>query len=198
MLSNTLLCHKMIQIFFLIGLLINGFLLLMMFLSSGNDKFQYWPPPNKRSWQYHSLWWSVRILVICIGVLIYTDNSTIELPFWLRFYLGLPIFFATFILGSIAAVQLGWTNTHGIAENFVASGLYKYTRNPQYVFYSISFIFLGLWVASLEALILLLLLSFWYLRAPIPEEKWLEKQYGEEYLKYKRKVPRYFGNTNNA
>lgn len=186
----------MSEITFLLGLSVNGFLLLMMFRSTKNERFQFWPPPNKNSWQYHSLWWCVRLLVICIVTLIYLDHSNIDVPYWLRFYISMPSFILTFILGSIAATQLGWSNTHGIAEKFVANGLYRYSRNPQYVFYSASFIFLGLWAASAKAFVLLLLLSFWYLRAPFPEEKWLEKQYGEEYLKYKLKVPRYLGFPN--
>ena len=108
-------------------------------------------------------------------------------------YIAMPIFLLSFTLGSIAALQLGWRNTHGEAIQFVKTGFYKYSRNPQYVLFSISFLTLGIWAASLEALILLLLLSFLYLRAPFPEEKWLEKKYGETYLVYKREVSRYFG-----
>ena len=46
---------------------------------------------------------------------------------------------------------------------------------------------------SLKVLILLLLAGVWYMIAPFPEEKWLEKQYGAAYLEYKQRVPRYFG-----
>jgi len=181
------------EIIFLIGLSVHVFLLVMMLASAKNARFQFWPPPSKRSWQYHSLWWSVRLLVACIGWLIYMENSSINIPYWLRFYVAIPGFIITFALGTVAAMQLGWANTHGVAENFVANGFYKYSRNPQYVFYSASFLLLGLWAASLKALVLLLLLSFGYLRAPFPEEKWLESKYGNAYLTYKNNVPRYLG-----
>ncbi len=186
------------QIIFLIGLLVNSFLLIMMIASSSNKRFQYWPPPSKNTWQYHSLWWSIRIIVLCISGLIYLDNSTLNIPQWLRFYLAMPGFVITFLLGTVAAMQLGWSNTHGVAQKFVARGFYRYSRNPQYVFYSISFLLLGLWVASFKALVLLLLLGVWYLRAPFPEEIWLEKQYGEKYLNYKKQVSRYFGRSGKA
>lgn len=186
------------QIIFLIGLLVNVFLLMTMLASSNNKRFQFWPPPSKNTWQYHSLWWSIRLIVVCICSLIYLDNSTINIPYWLRFYLAMPGFIVTFLFGTVAAAQLGWSNTHGVAEKFVASGFYRYSRNPQYVFYSISFLLLGLWVASFKALILLVLLGVWYLRAPFPEEVWLEKQYGEKYLNYKKQVSRYFGRSGNA
>jgi protein-S-isoprenylcysteine O-methyltransferase Ste14 len=181
------------MIVFLIGVLVNAFLLSMMFASARHAQFQYWPPPGRHSWQYHSLWWSVRLLVVCICVLIYIEHSSLALPSWLRFYFAMPLFFLSFALGTVAAKQLGWANTHGIAEKFVARGFYKYSRNPQYVFYSVSFISLGIWAASAKALVLLTLLSFWYLRAPFPEERWLESKYGERYTTYKNRVPRYFG-----
>ena len=180
-------------IIFLIGLSVHVFFLVMIFASAKNARFQFWPPPSKSSWQYHSLWWSVRLILACIGWLIYMENSSINIPYWLRFYLSMPGFIITFALGTVAAMQLGWANTHGVAEKFVASGFYKYSRNPQYVFYSASFLLLGLWAASLKALVLLLLLSFEYLRLPFPEEKWLESKYGNVYLTYKNNVPRYLG-----
>ena len=180
------------EFIFVVGCSAHIFLLTMLFISQ-NTQLQFWPPPNKNSWQYHSLWWSIRILVVCICWLIYSDNSSMNLPCWLRLYVAMPTFIITFSLGSVAAFQLGWRNTHGEAMKFVKTGFYKYSRNPQYVLFSISFLCLGVWASSLKALILLLLLSFWYLLAPFPEERWLEKQYGKVYLFYKRKVPRYFG-----
>ena len=163
-----------------------------MLVSKRNPQFRFWPPPRVNSWQYHSLWWAIRILVVCIGWLIWTEHSTLEIPDWVRIFFALPTFVLFFVLGSVAAHQLGWRNTHGEAVEFVDSGLYGFSRNPQYVFYSISFVSLAILVASFKAFVLLLLLSVWYLRAPIPEEKWLEIQYGQKYLAYKKKVPRYW------
>ena len=176
-----------------IGLAINIFLLVLMLAASKIETFQFWPPPGNQTWQYHSLWWSIRLLVVCVCGLIVLDHSTLSIPAWLRFYVAAPVFLFTFFLGTVAAVQLGWKNTHGIAEEFVAAGLYRFSRNPQYVCYSTSFLMLGIWAASANALILLLTLSLWYLRAPISEESWLEKQYGDVYKAYKAKVPRYLG-----
>ncbi len=188
--------HNMSTILFLIGLLANFFLLVMLALSSAKQNFQFWPPPSRNSWQYRSLWGVIRVLVLCVALLIYFEWSTLDIPDWLRFYVALPIYILTAALGTLAFLQLGWRNTHGEAVELVETGMYKYSRNPQYVFYSISFIFLGIWAASVKAIVLLILASFWYLRAPFPEEKWLTEQYGEKYLAYKSRVPRYVGNYN--
>lgn len=183
------------QIALVSGLLAHAFLFSMMLVSSKITGAQFWPPPSKKSWKYHTLWWSIRWIVVCILWLIFSDNSSINLPEWLRFYVALPIFIVSFLAGTVAAFQLGWRNTHGEAASFIDTGLYKYSRNPQYVFYSISFVFLGLWVASNSALMLLIPLACWYLFAPFAEERWLERHYGEIYIRYKRRTPRYLGIT---
>ena len=180
------------EIAFILGLIIHAFFFAMAASSISNDNFQFWPPPNRNTWQYHSLWSGVRALVLCIAFLIYSNNSTFALPHWLRFYFAMPGFIILFCLGSISAIQLGWNNTHGEASHFVTTGFYKYSRNPQYIFFSISFLLLGIWSASLKAFVLLLLSSALYLAAPFPEEKWLQKQYGKAYEEYKKRVPRYF------
>jgi len=178
---------------FVCALSANFFLLIMVFLSQTKDNFQYWPPPNRNTWQYLTLWWTIRIIFISIAILSYIEWSTINLPEWLRFYVAVPICLIAIGLGTKAFIELGWKNTHGEADKFINNGLYKYSRNPQYVFYVVGFISLAIIVASLKVLILLLLAGVWYMIAPFPEEKWLEKQYGAAYLEYKQRVPRYFG-----
>ena len=178
---------------FIIGLLANAFLLTMLLLGQVKENFQFWPSTKHNSWQYRSLWGTVRILVVCIGLISWFEWSSLDIPNWLRFYVALPISVIAAMLGTTAFLQLGWRNTHGEAAGFIETGLYKYSRNPQYVFYSIAFIFLGILVASSKVIVLLVLVSFCYLSSPFPEERWLVEQYGEKYLAYKRRVPRYLG-----
>lgn len=182
---------NMDTLLFIIGLLANAFLLTMLLLGQVKENFQFWPPPERNSWQYRSLWGTVRVLVVCIGLISWFEWSSSDIPNWLRFYVALPISVIAAMLGTMAFLQLGWRNTHGEAAGFIETGLYKYSRNPQYVFYSIAFIFLGILVASSKAIVLLALVSFCYLSSLFPEERWLAEQYGEKYLAYKRRVPRY-------
>lgn len=181
------------NIAFFLGIGVFVFLLCMMLMSLRRDKTQYWPPPGRGTWQYQTLWWSIRTLIVCIAIVIYTNHSTWNIPQSLRYYLALPIFVCSFLIGTIAAFQLGWKNTHGIADRFIEQGMYKFSRNPQYVLYAMSFLSLAVFVASIKAAILLSLLALWYLLAPFPEEKWLEREYGEAYTLYKAKVSRYLG-----
>ena len=169
-------------------------LIFLGLLSSiiGASRNRFWPPPNKRSWQYQVLWWSVRIIVLSIILLAYLEWEAIYISPNLRYWVALPIFVISFLLGSSAAFNLGWKNTHGIENGFEERGLYRFSRNPQYVSFSISFIALSIFIASTKAMVLLWLLAAWYLIAPFPEESWLQERYGEQYSNYKRRVPRYF------
>ena len=183
----------MASLLFWIALLANSVLLVGMLSSlSVKQNTQFWPPPSERTWQYHTLWWSVRVIAVSIVSLAFLEWGIMELSDRLRYWVALPIFCVTFSLGCAAALNLGWTNTHGIENGFIENGFYKYSRNPQYVLFSISFIATSILVASPKALVLLWLLAFWYLIAPFPEERWLEDRYGEQYLEYKQRVPRYF------
>lgn len=75
----------------------------------------------------------------------------------------------------------------------VTSGIYAFTRNPIYI--GLSFIYFGIslaltsmWSLALLPIVLLLLKRGVVLR----EEAYLERKFGETYLAYKRRVPRWF------
>ncbi|MFA6392669.1 MAG: isoprenylcysteine carboxylmethyltransferase family protein [Candidatus Paceibacterota bacterium] len=79
---------------------------------------------------------------------------------------------------------------HTLAVN----GIYKYTRHPQYVgFIMIMVGFLLQWPTILT-LAMFPILVFMYTRLSYKEEREMEKEFGEEYIKYKEKVPAFIPN----
>ncbi|WP_460242227.1 methyltransferase family protein [Aurantivibrio infirmus] len=182
----------MSEFFFYSGLFVHVSLLLIIIASKRFFGVSVWPPPNTRSWQYWIVFWSLRIMLFCIFVLAVEQWGALSLSTFYRFYISLPIFIVFFSFGSIGVLNLGWKNTHGEAMGFVNTGMYRFSRNPQYVCYAISFVALGIVISSSEALALLGLTSLWYLIAPFSEEKWLEENYGDSYLEYRANTPRYF------
>lgn len=75
---------------------------------------------------------------------------------------------------------------------FVASGPYRYVRNPMYVGAIFALVGAGLIVRS--ASILLLALFFWAIAHAfvlIYEEPALEQRFGDSYTQYRRNVPRW-------
>ena len=81
-----------------------------------------------------------------------------------------------------------WKPTPSIIE----SGPYRFTRNPMYlqiviVCVGFAFILQNLWILALTPF------AAWalYALAIRPEEEYLERKFGEQYLAYKRRVPRW-------
>ena len=77
-------------------------------------------------------------------------------------------------------------------ETLVKSGLYALSRNPIYIGLITVYFGLALALTSVWALLLLPFLVHFLQKGVIaPEEKFLEDKFGERYLAYKQKVPRW-------
>jgi protein-S-isoprenylcysteine O-methyltransferase Ste14 len=74
----------------------------------------------------------------------------------------------------------------------VTAGLYKISRNSQWVTFSVVMVGFGLMAGSWTVLALLAVRVVMNHFRILGEEKALEDQYGESYLNYKQAVPRYF------
>lgn len=73
----------------------------------------------------------------------------------------------------------------------VTDGLYKISRNPQWVTFAVSLIGISLMVGSWTVMILISVRIIMNHYRILGEEKALEEQYGESYLEYKKSTPRY-------
>lgn len=78
------------------------------------------------------------------------------------------------------------------ASKLVTNGLYRYTRNPMYVGLLIILTGYAIWLGSLSPFFLLPLF-YWLITTQqiLPEEKILERKFGQEYLDYKKRVKRW-------
>lgn len=78
------------------------------------------------------------------------------------------------------------------ASQLVVSAVYRFSRNPMYFSLALLLLAWGLWLGSLSAVIFLIVFLFSITQLQIkPEEKVLEKLFGEEYRSYKQKVRRW-------
>ncbi|HDR0996166.1 TPA: isoprenylcysteine carboxylmethyltransferase family protein [Pasteurella multocida] len=74
----------------------------------------------------------------------------------------------------------------------VVSGIYQFSRNPMYLSLALLLLAWGLWLASLSAVLFLVVFVFCITQFQIkPEERQLEKLFGDAYLDYKQKVRRW-------
>ena len=84
-------------------------------------------------------------------------------------------------------------NTFKLPQKLVTTGLFRYSRNPIYLGFSLALfgvaIVMGNVIAFDGFLAFIIAVNLWY----IPfEEAVMEKQFGQDYLSYKKKAGRWF------
>jgi protein-S-isoprenylcysteine O-methyltransferase Ste14 len=109
-------------------------------------------------------------------------------------YVGIFLIIAGFVFGLIAMAALGIRRSLGQEVKVLKqTGVYALTRNPQIVLFSPLIVGVALrrpswyaagWVVLFAAMIHLMVLT---------EEEHLHEVFGEEYVRYCERVPRYFG-----
>ena len=99
---------------------------------------------------------------------------------------------AVLMVVGMIVIALGWVSLYGQVKKggeFASSGVYKYSRNPQYV----GFIALILgWFFGWPTILTLIfspILIYKYYRAAKAEEKDMLDLYGDKYSKYQSKTP---------
>ncbi len=108
------------------------------------------------------------------------------------FYVGLGLFASLMFLSVIVSKDY----VTAAKDKLITQGLYKFSRNPIYLvthIMHVSIIFMTLsWILILLFIVQVLCVHFMIL----VEERYLEKEYGNDYIKYKQEVPRYILVTN--
>ncbi len=166
---------------------LNVLLLATVFSSS----FKLWPTPSQTSWQHYTFWPLFRG---GLGLTLLYAIITVHWPQSdeaLRFAIGLICVVIGFGFTIYGYFDLGIENTYGADEGLVTKGLYRYSRNPQYVASILGFFGTGLAHGGMHAAILCALAILVYGIMPYTEEPWLQRAYGDVYLAYKQRTPRF-------
>lgn len=78
------------------------------------------------------------------------------------------------------------------SNNLVISGVYKYTRNPMYVGFLLWLCSFGFFFSNPISLVPIVFFYCYMNRFQIiPEERFLEEKFGEQYIRYKNSVRRW-------
>ena len=100
-----------------------------------------------------------------------------------------PLF--SVIIWSDRPVWSFWSYCTADRDKLITKGIYRYSRNPMYVVFTIGFLGIAISCASLW-LLLVLLPYVWAMHGTIlGEEQYCEKTFGDDYREYKKRVPRY-------
>lgn len=181
-----------LNIFFYIAFFAGLTNLLLMILGGKIKTFTYWPPPKKNSWQFYLIWSLFITFSGSYMTLVFLEferkNTNIILLLAGFTLTTIGLFFANYI-----TYKLGVENASGIKKGLKTEGWYAVSRNPVYAATFVALAGVALFLPIPEIFILSFFWVLAYIVAVRLEEVWLEKEYGEEYLKYKNKVPRFLG-----
>ncbi len=102
------------------------------------------------------------------------------------------------VIGLAAAIRTIWraqtpVDPYKATTKIVLDGLYRFSRNPIYVSDTVIYVGLSLalnawWALALTPLLVLIM----QVGVVAREEEYLERKFGDDYLRYKRQVRRWF------
>jgi protein-S-isoprenylcysteine O-methyltransferase Ste14 len=148
-------------------------------------------PMARRDGWYFAMWVLFGFVFISNPALVLLDWNSGIWTSSLRFWLASPLIFLGSALVLWGMATLGARRTSGLPQGLVAEGPYLLTRNPQYVGDFLLFTGVAVLANSEVVAVTHLLTAFVLLLAPFAEEPWLEDEYGEPYVAYRQRVPRY-------
>jgi protein-S-isoprenylcysteine O-methyltransferase Ste14 len=169
----------------------------LLILSIVRPDLRFWPPPDppSRRHRYARVNAVLGPLTVvgffALGVLDWNEGPLLERP-WVR-ALGAPLFGFGGAFALWGYFGLGVQPSQGHHEGLVASGAFRYSRNPQYVGTILCLLGYALISNSTFALLVWLFWSAWFLMAPFAEEPWLRAHLGAPYDAYVARVPRFLG-----
>ncbi|MPZ24249.1 MAG: DUF1295 domain-containing protein [Dehalococcoidia bacterium] len=150
-----------------------------------------WPPKRQTAAGKATVWALTLVAFGCAAWLGIGDWNAFQLNPVLRWGVGLPLIIVGNVIVWMGVLEIGFAATSGEATGLRTGGLYRYSRNPQYV--ADMAMVAGWAVLSASSWLLPLAVAIVALLAltPLAEEAWLREVYGPEYARYRQKVRRY-------
>lgn len=126
--------------------------------------------------------------VIGLGIV---DWKSASMPNALRWAVGPFLIAIGNLIAWWGAFIIGLKATSGVRDELITSGLYRFSRNPQYLADMAILIGLGLLFASPWVWPVVIVGVAALALAPLAEEPWLCEQYGTKYRNYCAETRRY-------
>jgi protein-S-isoprenylcysteine O-methyltransferase Ste14 len=180
------------HVVFLIGGAVAAALVSLLILTMMLPQLRIWPTPGEGSWQSYVFWPLFRGLnVLCFAVALADRTPYLGLPGWLRGLAAL-LLAASIALFVYSFRVLGRDNSYGAQDGLVTGGIYRWTRNPQNAMLVVVYGCLAVAADSGPAYLLCAAMMTVYVLMVLLEEPWLKAIYGEAYVRYCQRVPRFF------
>lgn len=189
--TNLVMAPMLSLVVFVLSIGAGASLIALALIGTINKSFEFFPPPNRDSWQHTTFVSLFRLFVyslIALSVLRFEHSNE-----WGRVVVGSGLLATGFCLAFFITIQMGWRNAFGEKRGLQTTGWFRFSRNPVYVATWVGLVGWGVVVADTLVTTALLLWAIIYLMAPFLEEPWLEGQYGDDYRTYRRSTPRFLG-----
>jgi protein-S-isoprenylcysteine O-methyltransferase Ste14 len=160
----------MILLIFACGLSAGVILDLLLLRTLLAPPFRIWPTPEPGSWQSVTFWGLFRGSWLAIFVVAVLNWNATPLLDWTRYIVALPLGFAGLFITVGGYLNLGLGNTYCGADGLVTSGLYRFSRNPQYTASIIGLISLSLGANSILTIVISATMIGAYLMMALVEE----------------------------
>lgn len=175
----------------ILGLAVAAMTLAAILWSIAFPDQRIWPPKRYTTLTPFLVWvptFTLFGVLILLGVWGWAD---LAIPSWLRFGIGLPLILIGNIIVWIEVAHFGLSQTGGAKGSLRTEGMYRYSRNPQYMA-DITMVF-GWMILSAAPWSIVVGLSgiIVLIAAPFSEEPWLKKQYGDAFENYASRVRRF-------
>ena len=133
---------------------------------------------------------------LVIGLVLHVMYPIAFLPQQVTVWVGVPLIVVSSVIVGSALRALARANTAFYVRRpttaIVTDGAFRYSRNPMYVSLTLLYLGIALLVNTLWLVLLLVPLMIVIQRGVVArEERYLERKFGDEYLRYKRQVRRW-------
>ena len=181
------------QHLFILVLIADLLAILAVAISILSPEHRIWPPPDKGNWQYLFFIAIDTITSLSTPILGFLDRGSLGMgsPTLLGVGTTLMVFGGALVAWAVRTLSL--RQSYGLKGELVIHGPYSFSRNPQYVGFTLLYSGIILVTDSFYALVTGLAFIILVLLTPFCEEPWLEEQFGEEYRVYRERVPRFIG-----
>lgn len=177
------------QIAFYTGLTSAALLSFLMALSFYRRSFRFWPQISK-NWKWMTYWIFSTVNMLSITVLLLPELRTLSLG--LNYVLSVLVIDSGLAISLVAIKQLGLKKNSPVEGEFTDEGLYRFSRNPQVLGNLVTLFGAASLLQNVEGIAISFLTGLWLITMVFSEEQWLQEKYGEEYMNYRKRTPRFF------
>lgn len=182
----------------IIGCLANSLFIFGLIWSIYRPEQRVWPPEHSTALHRFLVW-----ALTCIGFgsaifIGFAEWGVLDTPAILRWGLGLLLIILGNAVVWAGVFHLGFAATSGAEGSLRTTGLYRYSRNPQYLADIAILAGIGILSASIMSWPVIITGIAALALAPFAEEPWLLGKYGNAYAGYLKVAPRFLWCTAQA